>query len=867
MQFSIWVFLLLFSSILSGILAYYSIRQKRTRGSYELALMLIAISFWALCEGIISIAVSLESKILWSEISYLGSQVTPVLFLLFVVRYTNKEKFLQNVSQVAPLFVIPLVSIIISFVDKLHFLLWPSIKLVHGSVGITAVFEHGIWFYVEILYSYILIISGFIYLFHSIYRFPMFYSKITRLLLVSGIIPFLFSIAYTENASLLGGIDPTPIAFSLTCVLFAIAIFRYGFLDIAPIAREIIVENMRDGVLILDTKNRIVDLNSSAEKILGIEKSILGKDISALMKNHPLIVDLCNQQSNSNSEIIYEYGLLCLNIHSRKLYSKKGVLLGKLIKIYDITLQRAYEDKLIKAKEVAELANKAKSDFLANISHEIRTPMNGIIGLTDLLLSTQLTNVQKNFLENARYSADSLMHLLNDILDFSKIESGKVEVNIREFDLWEMFERTVKVFASHAAEKNLELICEILPDVPRNIKSDAMRIRQILTNLLSNAIKYTESGEVLAKLSVINGDHLSISVSDTGMGIPEEKQQLVFESFTQVDTSNTRSNGGVGLGLPISKQLAHLLGGEISLKSEFEKGSVFNFEFPYSQSVLSQSSSNPFLTGKRIMVVDDNQTNLRVLKEMFTFLGVQIDAIADPNVAFDIILSGEKNNIHYDTVILDLQMPIMNGLHFSKKINSETGGRTKIILMLSTADIEKNKENFAKAGITEMIVKPVTASDLKNVFSKKLVVSSENKFNAGSTTKKVLFHSEVNILVVEDNVVNIMVIRNRLKQAGATVDEASNGLMAVDKCKNKKYDLIFMDIHMPVMDGFEATDKIRNSQNNHDSVIVALTADALSKSRDAYIAAGFNDYIIKPFTNDNLIPVFQKYLKEKLIQE
>lgn len=868
MQLNIWVILLLFSAIISGALSYYIARFSKSRGSFELSLMLAAAFWWAFCESMLTMSMNLDTKILWSKFSYFGSQTGPVLLLLFVVRYTNLQKLLRSAVYVALLFIIPAFSILIAFVDQWHFLLWPNIQLVTSSVGVTALFEHGFWFYLEIIYSYLLIFFSFAILFNSIYRYPNYYNRATKIILISTIIPLIVHYAYVQNASLLNGIDPTPVSFSLMGILFSIAIVKLGFLDITPIAHESVMENMRIGVLLLDTKNRIIDLNTAAVEFLKIDKNAIGRNIEELKHSHRQFVNFCLENKEQFIEMNSEKYIL--NIHNSTVKSSKGTVVGHLFMIYDISKQKAFENELTLAKELAEEANKAKTDFLANISHEIRTPMNGIVGLTNLLLRTKLNHVQRNYLENTRMSALSLLDILNDLLDFSKIESGKIEIVKKDFILRELVERTVRIFSSRAMEKKIELVCDISQNLPEFISNDSLRVGQVIINLLSNAIKFTEQGEVLVKVFLTNENAICISVKDTGPGIPMDKQSMIFDSFVQVDASMSRKFAGTGLGLSISKKIVELIGGELTLTSIINQGCEFRFYLPV-EIIGKASAPKLLLENKRVLIVDDNQSSLNAIKDNLEFIGADVVVAANPSEAVELIRNPDSKSTKFDFILVDMTLPELNGLLFCKNIINEFHPDFEFVLMFSDYESEEIIKEIEALGITKYLNKPILLSDLIYIFDK--YRSIETEFINTITSKQNELISAVGsskILVVEDNRVNLLVLKNWFQNSGIKIETAINGKDATEKCQNEKFDLIFMDIHMPFMDGYEAAQIIRkNYPENKFVPIIALTADAHVSENINYEISGFNDYVLKPFSFDRINNICKKYLSKKnsIIQE
>lgn len=529
----------------------------------------------------------------------------------------------------------------------------------------------------------------------------------------------------------------------------------------------------------------------------------------------------------------------------------------------NISEKALYEAKLLEAKQAAENSNKAKSDFLANMSHEIRTPINGILGMTELSLLTHLSDVQREYLESIQFSAYSLLDVINDILDFSKIEAGKLDIEEIVFDLREMVENTIPIISSKCLEKEIELLCNIDPHLPKSIISDPLRIKQILINLLSNAIKFTEKGEILVSVwvkDISNESFVFLSVSDTGIGILEEKQAKIFDSFIQSDTSTTRKYGGTGLGLTISKNLASLMGGEIQLESEPNKGSKFTLCLPLKTSIDTDDFS-PNIPLKHVLVVDDNSTNLKIIHEMLNWFGVKNTTVNSPKKALEFI----QNNIdEIDTLIIDHQMPEMDGLELADYIRTNIHfDRAPYIMMFSSSNRESALSKNNHSSIQYFITKPVKMKDLHAILQK--ISGKDIALKAETISENLpefVIEGDQTILVAEDNPINMKIIREILKMGGYNVISAVNGEEAIAKFELTKPDLIFMDIHMPLIDGLQATLKIREMIDFKQVPIIAITADAMKGDKERCLEVGMNDYIAKPFKQKEIFAMLKKYLKK-----
>ncbi len=535
-------------------------------------------------------------------------------------------------------------------------------------------------------------------------------------------------------------------------------------------------------------------------------------------------------------------------------------------------LETTVEDLEV-AIEAAEASSKSKSEFLANMSHEIRTPMNGIIGMTDLLQRTELHEKQSQYVKTIKNSGQSLLSIINDILDFSKIEAGKLSLEKVEFDLPELMAETCDLFSNQAEQKKLELICDIPDTISTNYIGDPTRLKQVLINLLGNAFKFTETGEIVVSVSLDDKNKealsessiLNFSVSDTGTGIPEEKLHSIFESFNQADGSTTRQFGGTGLGLTISTQLIELFNGEISVESEVGKGSTFHFTVKLGNAAPDAEKTEIRFDRSRVLIVDDNVTNRRIFSHQLRNWNLRVDAAESGEQALEMLHKAHTENDQYQLALLDQVMPGMTGVDLAQAISRDSATKDLKLAMLSSAmlpDSEITDKLFSCA-----LHKPIQPAILKSCIQQLLSndkITFEKKIKL-KDDQKIITVFNAKILVAEDNPVNQIVVDEILTELGCEVEIADNGKLAFEAWKKDEYDIVFMDMQMPVMDGCAATGAIRNWEENSGSgkpqTIIALTANAMEGDRERFLAAGMDDYLSKPFEQDDMIKLLSRWLE------
>ena len=648
---------------------------------------------------------------------------------------------------------------------------------------------------------------------------------------------------------------------------------------------RLLLESTAEAIYGIDLDGNCTLANAACVRMLGYESpgELLGKNMHATMHHsyadgRPYPVEECKiyrafregKGSHVDDEVLWRKdGTSFPAEYWSYPIQREGKSIGSVVAFLDISERKQAEFGLVKAKHGAEAANRAKSEFLANMSHEIRTPMNGIIGMTDLVLETDLTPEQAEYMHMLKGSADSLLTLLNDILDFSKVEAGKLELDNLEFDLRKSLGDVVKTLAIKAQKKGLEFIYDVHPEVPTVVTGDPGPIRQVLVNLVGNSIKFTVSGEievnVRAEAQTVEAAILHFSVRDTGIGIPVNKQQMIFDSFSQADSTTTRKYGGTGLGLTISAQLVGLMGGRIWVESDVGKGSTFHFTVQVASGPARPTSELmevSKLVGIPLLVVDDNATNRRIIGDSVTRWGMRPTVVEGALAAIEVLRQAHALGAQIPLVLTDAHMPEIDGFGLVERIRREPSLSNVLIVLLTSGGERGDVARCQKLGMAGYLSKPFDRLELRDVL---LHVLTRGRAMPGQNTL-VTRHSvleqqrSLSFLVAEDDAVNQRLITRLLQKRGHTVVLARNGLEAVEAFEKQSFDIVLMDGQMPEMDGFAATQRIREKEKTSGThlPIIALTALAMKGDEERCLAAGMDGYVSKPLKLEELFSVIER---------
>ncbi|MFQ5742431.1 MAG: histidine kinase N-terminal 7TM domain-containing protein [Acidobacteriota bacterium] len=859
---------LMVAAVISVGVAVYVRRHHAATISITFSLVMLSVAVWSAGYALEIASSSLPAKLFWAKLQYLGIAALPFVWLVFALQFSDQAGWLTP-GKLASFAVVPAFTVYLAWRNEAYQLVWSSVHLdTQGALAMLEV-EHGPWFWVHATYSYLLILMGTILFLRALVVMPHLGRRQGTALLLAALAPWLGNALHLTGLEPFPHVDLTPFGFTLSGLVLAWAMVRLQFLDVVPVARRAIIAGMRDAVLVLDRQDRIVDLNAAAEDLFGFsEAEAMGQPTAAFFSDARLaeVFEGGNevQVSLEKDGVERQY-----DVRISSLCDRRGQESGRLVAFHDITRLRQAESEMKAAKELAEAANFAKTRFLANMSHEIRTPMNAIIGMTDIALRTELTNRQREYLEIVGSSADSLLSLLNDILDSSKIEAGKLELEPIDFNLQDCLEDSVRVLAVRAQRKGIELKCRIAPGVPEDVIGDPGRLRQVVINLVGNAIKFTHEGEVRVEVEVERQTDrevsLAFAVSDTGIGIPVEKQDSIFDAFAQADSSTTRTYGGTGLGLAIAAQIVELMGGRIWVESEVGKGSAFHFTARFdlrSRTRVEAATSPPgSVEGLPVLVVDDTAANRQLLREILSDWKMRPTAVSSGKEALVELQRAEAAGETYRLVITDSHMPDMDGFELAEHVNEQPQLAGVTLMMLTSGGQRGDGARCLELGIAAYLTKPIPRSTLRDAITTSLARASGGELPTTLVTRHSIREQRrrLRILLADDNPVNQQMTVLMLEDEGYKVEVAGDGREAIEALRGSEFDLVLMDVQMPEVDGIEATKVIREQEKERGGhlPILALTAHAMKGDRERFLAAGMDGYLSKPFKAEELLEAIE----------
>jgi len=878
------------AALLLSIPMVWSARRWSAPGSKAFFFMLLVSSILIFCEACWQLSTSSFAQLFFDKLSYV-SAFAPLMVLLLALDYRSELNRITPARAVV-LFAIPTITLLLAFTNEWHHLIWTEYHPFRSG-GIQYLdAKYGRWFWVFEIYVYAASLAGVVMLIRTAIRARNLHRAQLVLLCLGIVLPWIEDFLYTYRIGPFPGLDLSPLALAAGSLLMMLALFRYGLFDVIPVAYDAVIQQLSDGVVVLDASGRVLGANPSAVGSLGLNTTRIGRLFDSPLRSAdegaPLALDRLTTGEH------YECALGGVFFELRiSPFQRRGQALGRVLVFRDVTQRRLQRQALARSQaevmavnqeliglnhelelamtrsqelaEEAARAGRAKAEFLATMSHEIRTPLNSVIGMTSLLLDTPLNSEQRDFVETVRSSGEALLAVINDILDFSKIDTGKLVLETVDFDVRALIEESVDLVTDAAHRKHLDLLALVEEDVPANLAGDPGRLRQVLLNLLSNAIKFTEVGSV--ELHVLPG--LRIEVRDTGIGLTQEARTRIFESFTQAETSTTRRYGGTGLGLAISKRLVEMMGGRIGVDSIPGQGSTFWIEVPLQPGSAGAPAPSPRFDGRRVLVLDDRPFSRRAVQQMLASFGVAVECATDWGEAVRKLAEARHKGAPFELAVVNSgldsdqnsKMTVPGGLSLTAVMQAAQGGNPLPLLwrLPYRAQVSPPGKIHAPA-----IVDPLRRATLAAELARILEPSPRTPSGAVSATHgsdgdgppsagvepgepgpQPLLRARV--LVADDNSVNQRLAKLMLERLGCQVDLANNGFEAVSAWAGGAYDLIFMDCQMPEMDGMAATRAIRKQELPGRRIpIIALTANVLQGERERCLAVGMDDYLPKP---------------------
>lgn len=710
---------LVFSCAFLLVLAFRVWRRRPAPGAGPIAAQLVAVAIWCLGYGFELVSTALDEKLFWSKVIYFGVVCVPVTWLIFVSDFTRGRARLSPL-RVAAFSIVPALTLVVTQFNGIDGWMWRDVTLLRSAdEPPRLLWQAGPWYRVWTVYGLALYGFATLMLLRAALRAQHFLRSQYFLLLLAALLPALGNVLWLSSRGPVPHLDLTPLGFGVSGLLVGWSLFRFGFLDVVPVARETVFDELDAGVIVLEWRGRIVDMNPAAEAIIGSRaRGVIGKTLDEVL---PVAAEVVSRARSAEEptwgdvEIVHGEGQdrRWYELRLSPLQDRGRRLAGDMVVIRDVTERTESARTLAEARDQALAADRAKSEFLATMSHEVRTPMNGIIGMTDILLDTELGTEQREFGERVRSAAESLLTILNDILDFSKMEAGRMDLEMRHFELRTCFEQAIDLVADAAREKGLQLACLISRDVPPVVVGDAGRVRQIVLNLLSNAVKFTEAGEVVVRVlrDGSEGGHVELrcEVSDTGIGIAEDAQLRLFEQFSQIGRTDSSRFGGTGLGLAIVRRLAEQMGGEVGVRSTLGRGSTFHFTLRLAEGVAEAAAAHRPMRGRVLAVEPHRATRLQLVEQLGS-LGFECLAVSTIEEGRAAIADTEAGGF---AVVLADQASTDEAGRTAVDVLVEAAGRTPVVALVPVGAPASGASAAMPRGAAAVIHRPIRRAHLR----------------------------------------------------------------------------------------------------------------------------------------------------------
>ncbi len=853
----VWIYLA--SALLAGWMAVYAWKRRAVPGATAFALMQAGAALWSAGYALVLCRSDIPWILFFANVAWTGAVIEVPACLALGLQFAKGRRLSPRALAWQAL--LPAITLIVVWTSNFHGLIRHSVFL--RTIGHLKFLERtpGPWYWFYFAYSYCLIFATVVILVRCARTSPRGRKSQPIVLIIGLLISCSGPLLYAASGRFFP-VDISSILFVPSGLVFIWGLFRYRLFHVAPIARDTIFESMKDSVIVLDEQDRIADINFAACKLLQRQaEEAIGRPARELFAAQPELIEHFRATTEARDEIVVGTNEMraCFDLRISPIRDRQGQTIGRLIVLHDITRRKRAEEELQRAKHAAEEASRAKGEFLATMSHEIRTPMNAVLGMTSLMLETNLDDDQREMAQIVRTSGESLLTIINDILDFSKIESGKLDLERQPFDLRACVEGTLDLLASKAAEKGINLSCSVAAHAPARIMGDVTRVRQVLFNLIGNGLKFTDQGEVAVSVTSALKDpetlrhEIHFSVSDTGIGIPENRLGNLFQSFNQVDASTTRKYGGTGLGLAISKRLTTLMGGEIWVESKgVGQGATFHFTIAADAVDSELCGANYFpiveLIGKHVLIIEHNPTNRRILADYVASWKMIVSTASTASEALDLVRQGTQ----FETAIIDMHLPDSGCATFVHAMQNDLAR----LPLIAVTHIGRSTRDMDRSQFAAQLTIPIKSSQLYNALNNVLRVRPVHASSAASRSMavhKMADQLPLRILLAEDNVINQKVAQQILARLGYVPDVAANGLEVLDALARQTYDVILMDMHMPEMDGMQAAKLVRKRfPQSQQPAIIAVTADAMQGDRERFLAAGMDNYLSKPLSIEAL---------------